>query len=160
MKPIKLTTDETDRKDQRDRTEALMKANEGMEKLPERAPRYIEGQARYLWSALVPILNETGYVTIQDKSIVEALVMNYQVARESYELIKKHGSTYETMGTSGSVVLKKNPAVDNLNNATAKIKSLSADLGLSPASRAQLIALAPEDDNGELDLADYFGGGN
>ena len=159
MRPTKLTTDSDDRKDQRDRTEALIKVNEGQEKLPLSAPRHISGEARYLWSQLVPMLNETGYVTIQDKSIVEALVINYQIMRESYDSIKKHGSTYESTTGAGAIVLKKNPAVENLNNATAKIKSLASDLGLSPASRAMLISLSPEDDNGETDLASYFGGG-
>ena len=46
MRPTKLTTDETDRKDQRDRTEALIKANEGQEKLPLSAPRHISGEAK------------------------------------------------------------------------------------------------------------------
>lgn len=159
MRPTKLTVDETDRKDQRARTQALIEANEGQEKLPTSAPRHISGEARYLWSQLVPMLNETGYVTIQDKSIVEALVINYQIMRESYDLIKKYGSTYESTTGAGAIVLKKNPAVENLNNATAKIKSLAGDLGLSPASRAMLISLSPENDNGETDLASYFGGG-
>ncbi|TYC51129.1 phage terminase small subunit P27 family [Weissella muntiaci] len=149
----KITTDETDRKDQRDKTEALKKSVENADMLPETAPRHLTGEAKKLWEKLVPVLNETGYIIDADSSTVETLVINYAMLREAYESVKKNKVVYEVEGR-----IYKNPAVAIIDSTTKIIKSVGSDLGLSPQSRATLIDMAKTDDEDEgQDYAERFG---
>ncbi|QIL49865.1 phage terminase small subunit P27 family [Weissella coleopterorum] len=154
----KITTDDKDRKDQRDHTEALKKVAENAEKLSTTPPKHLTGEAKKLWSKIVPALNETGYVIQVDQSEVETLVINYAMLREAYESVKKDGVIY-----SAGDKLFKNPAVAIIDSATKVIKSIGSDLGLSPQSRATLIDMAKSDEESDNetkgeDLAGYFGG--
>ncbi|MDI6550081.1 phage terminase small subunit P27 family [Leuconostoc suionicum] len=151
----KITTDDTDRAYQRERTEALKEANADIKQLPKTAPKHLTGVASRLWTTLVPALNKLGYITVADKSTLEAFCINYSVMREAYENIKDVGAIYENSGR-----YYKNPATAVLNDATGKVKSLGGELGLSPSSRATLIDMASDDD-GSLNadaIADMFGG--
>ncbi|WP_204202838.1 P27 family phage terminase small subunit, partial [Leuconostoc mesenteroides] len=67
------------------RTEALKQANADMNKLPKTPPKYLTGVASRLWTTLVPELNKTGYITVADKSTLEAFCINYSAMREAYE---------------------------------------------------------------------------
>lgn len=151
----KLTIDESDRAYQRQRTEALKQANADMNKLPKTPPEYLTGVASLLWTTLVPELNKTGYITVADKSTLEAFCINYSAMREAYESIKSVGVMYQNDGK-----YIKNPATAILNDATGKVKSLGGELGLSPSSRATLIDMASSDDDSlSADaIADMFGG--
>ena len=149
----KVTNEEDDRKDQRDRTEHLKDVLAAKDKLSEQAPPHLADDAKKLWETVVPELNTTGYVIGVDASEVETLAMNYQMLREAYESVKEHGITYE----AGEKIFK-NPAVGIIDSTTKVIKSIGSDLGLSPQSRATLIDMASSDDEdaGE-DLAKRFG---
>ncbi|MGX6465684.1 phage terminase small subunit P27 family [Leuconostoc falkenbergense] len=151
----KITTSMEDESYQRERTEALKQANAELNQLPKTAPKHLTGVASRLWTTLVPALNKLGYITVADKSTLEAFCINYSVMREAYENIKDVGAIYENGGR-----YYKNPATAVLNDATGKVKSLGGELGLSPSSRATLIDLASDDD-GSLNadaIADMFGG--
>ena len=149
----KVTNDEDDRRDQRERTEHLKDVLASKDKLPETAPSHLAGDAKKLWETIVPELNATGYVIGVDASEVETLAMNYQMLREAYESVKDNGITY----MAGEKMFK-NPAVGIIDSTTKVIKSIGSDLGLSPQSRATLIDMASSDDEdaGE-DLAKRFG---
>ena len=149
----KLTSDESDRKDQRDRTEKLHKSVETADKLPEKAPKHLTGEAKKMWETIVPFLNESGYVINADSSAVETLAMNYQMLREAYDSVKKLGILYK----AGEKYFK-NPAVGIIDSATKAIKSVGSDLGLSPQSRATLIDMANSDDEDDTDWEARFGG--
>lgn len=149
----KITNDEDERKDQRDRTDKLKQTLQNKAKLPVEAPKHLTGYAKDLWEVIVPELNETGYVIAVDSSEVETLAMNYQMLRQAYESVKSVGITYE----AGDKIFK-NPAVSIIDSATKVIKSIGSDLGLSPQSRATLIDMASSEDDSENDLADYFKG--
>lgn len=149
----KLTNDESDRKDQRDRTEKLHMTLEKIDKLSETAPQHLTGEAKKMWETIVPFLNESGYVINADSSAVETLAMNYQMLREAYESVKNVGILY----TAGEKYFK-NPAVGIIDSATKVIKSVGSDLGRSPQSRATLIDMANSDDEDETDWEARFGG--
>ena len=151
----KITTDDTDRSYQRERTEALKQANAELNQLPKTAPKHLTGVASRLWTTLVPALNKLGYITVADKSTLEAFCINYSVMREAYENIKDVGAIYENSGR-----YYKNPATAVLNDATGKVKSLGGELGLSPSSRATLIDMASADDGylSAEDIDKMFGG--
>ena len=149
----KLTNDESDRKDQRDRTEKLHMTLEKIDKLSETAPQHLTGEAKKMWETIVPFLNESGYVINADSSAVETLAMNYQMLREAYESVKTVGILYK----AGEKYFK-NPAVGIIDSATKAIKSVGSDLGLSPQSRATLIDMANSDDEDDTDWEARFGG--
>lgn len=149
----KLTSDKSDRKDQRERTEKLHMTLESADKLSENAPQHLTGEAKKMWETIVPFLNESGYVIHADSSAVETLAMNYQMLREAYESVKSIGILYE----AGEKYFK-NPAVGIIDSATKVIKSVGSDLGLSPQSRATLIDMASADDDDTQDWATHFGG--
>lgn len=154
----KLTTDKDDRKDQRDKTEQLISATKDMDSLQVTPPKELQGIARYLWTQLVPILNEQKYIKQADKSIVEMLCMQYELARRSYKDIQDNGTVKPVFRTvvnpvTGEVIskdftgYKRNPSTQILDAATNKIKALSTELGLSPESRASLLKI----DDGDKD---------
>jgi P27 family predicted phage terminase small subunit len=86
------------------------------------------------------MLNQAGLAKQTDKAVVIALCEQIQLARMSYEDINENGIS---MGN------RKNPAASILDSATAKIKSLSDALGLSPQARASIVLDDDDDeDNG------------
>ncbi|APS41929.1 Phage terminase small subunit [Weissella jogaejeotgali] len=118
----KITTSINDESYQRQRTEALKEANADIKQLPKTAPKHLTGVASRLWTTLVPALNKLGYITVADKSTLEAFCINYSVMREAYENIKDVGAIYENSGR-----YYKNPATAVLNDATGKVKSLGGE---------------------------------
>lgn len=167
---MKLTTNPKDRKDQRDRTQNLIKETESMDKLQTSAPQALTGSARFLWTQLVPELNSLGYVKQADKQTVEMLCINYQMLRDAYNDIKEHGQTKEVYRTvispvTGEIVsrdfmgYKRNPSTQILDSATSKVKTLSESLGLTPASRASLLNISDTDED-EPSLKELLSGGD
>ena len=136
---MKLTTDPSDRADQRTRTAALMNATKDYDKLQERAPKHLSGVARSTWEQLVPMLNKQGLVKQVDKQIVTALCEQVSVERAAYLSIQELGIVLENG--------RKNPACQVLDSATAKVKSLSDSLGLNPQARASLVNVEANDSN-------------
>lgn len=166
----KLTNDSSDRKEQRDRTEQLIEKTTEMKQLQKTPPRHLNSYARALWINLLPLLRETKYIKQADAKTVEMLCMNYQVMREAYEDIKENGITKEVYRTvvnpvNGDVItrefsgFKRNPATQILDTTTAKIKSLSESLGLTPASRAQIMNIVPEEDDGDVSMGELLSKG-
>lgn len=151
----KLTTSMEDESYQRQRTEALKEANAELNQLPKTPPKHLTGVASRLWATLVPELNKLGYITVADKSTLEAFCISYSVMREAYDSIKEVGAIYMN---DGRVI--KNPATAVLNDATGKVKSMGGELGLSPSSRATLIDMASTDDGALTadDIGKMFGG--
>ncbi len=95
---------------------------------------------------------------------------NYQLMRQAYDDIQKNGITkpiYKTTisPVTGDVVakdftgFKRNPSTQILDSATAKLRSLGNELGLTPQSRAELMNIRLDDDNdGAMEsLKEFFG---
>ena len=135
---IKITADPHDRADQRRRTQELAQKTEGMEQLQTTPPRFLTGYASAAWRELVPLLNKAGLVKQVDKPLVIALCQQIQLSRQAYEDVNANGLS------TGS---RKNPAASILDSATAKIKSLSDALGLSPQARASIVLDNDDEDD-------------
>lgn len=135
------------RKDQRYKTEMLHQQNEDTAKLPVTPPRHLDKVAKRIWTQLVPELNKTGVVNIQDKAVVESFCMSYSMLRTAWQNIQENGATY--MSETGRVY--KNPNVDILSDNQNKIKSLGTAIGLTPESRAQFVDLGKSDGSQDLD---------
>lgn len=133
MQLSKLTNKDDARKDQRDRTQNLIKKQKSMKQLPKTPPKNLEKEARKAWQTIVPQLISAGYVTALDRSIVEAYCINYQALFDAYESLKNDGVLINSRNG-----IRKNPALGVINDATAKLNSLGDRLGLSPSARASL----------------------
>lgn len=141
----KITTNDSDRADQRRRTEELIDKTKDLNKLQEKAPKHLSGVARSTWETLVPQLNSQHLVKQIDKNIMTALCEQVSIERLAYEAIEEKGVVLD----SG----RKNPACQVLDSATAKVKSLAESLGLSPAARASLMNVQSDNnDEGTDDI--------
>lgn len=134
---VKLTTDEGDRKDQRERTEALITSTKGMGELQSTPPRYLKGVAYAAWTELQPMLAASGLVKQADKSILVSLCEQLAVQRKAYESVMADGIVLNNG--------RKNPAAQVFDTSTAKVKTLCDALGLNPQSRASLMNVTPDD---------------
>lgn len=145
MQISKLTTNKSDRKEQRDRTKDLIDKQKTMKKLSKTPPTYLKKEARKAWLTIVPQLLSAGYVTALDKSTIEAYCINYQALVDAYESLKEDGILIESRNG-----IRKNPATGVINDATAKLNSISDRLGLSPSARAT-IGDGSDDDNDSIE---------
>lgn len=168
-KIMKLTNKSGSRKYQRDQTNKLIDSTKDMTILSAEPPSNLEGLAAIAWEKLVPMLNEAGFVKAIDASSVELLCMNIEMYKLAYESIKKDGIQSPIYKTSlspltGEVVskdftgFKRNPATQIIDSATAKINSLSTLLGLTPASRANLLEAVGSNNEDEQSLSDLLNG--
>lgn len=138
---IKLDDSKGTRSYQRERTKEVRNLNDNFDEINISPPEFLTNeQSRELYKYLATQLNRTGYINNTDSSILLTLVINIQALKDAYASLDKIGSTYESKG-----FIKKNPAVDVISNASAKILSASNALGFSPSSRASLIQLAQVD---------------
>ncbi|MFT8557896.1 phage terminase small subunit P27 family [Liquorilactobacillus hordei] len=148
---VKLTTDESDRKDQRDRTQKLIDSTKDMDALQSSPPRLLKGKARYIYTRLQPLLAQTKYVKQADLQTVILLCIQIEEYQKAYEHLQEHDqvqATYKTVvsPTTGKMKTdftgyKKDPSIGIIDTCTAKIRALSTDLGLNPESRASLLKI-------------------
>ncbi|WP_439424837.1 phage terminase small subunit P27 family [Oenococcus alcoholitolerans] len=134
--------------------------------LPVNPPDYLGGTARYMWRRLVPLIKSDPTVNEMDKTMVETFCVNYQLMRDSYKHVLENGAVsavYKTIvnPVNGKVVAKdftgykRNPSTQILDSATAKLKALGSELGLTPKGRAELLDLKiPDNDSDKLSVAD------
>lgn len=111
-----------------------------------------------MWKRIVPMLNEDGHIFDLDRTLVEALCINYQQMREAYKSIQDEGQIQKVFKVSispvtGKVVskdfagFKRNPATQILDSSSKNIKAIASELGLTPQSRSELMSLPDMDDN-------------
>ena len=136
--------------------------------LPDNPPDYLKGTARYMWRRLVPLIKQDPVVNEMDKTMVEAFCANYQLMRNAYKHIQEEGAVNKAYKTNinpvtGEIInrdftgFKRNPSTQILDAATNKLKALGNELGLTPQSRAELLALSPDDDDDES-ISDIING--
>lgn len=98
-------------------------------KLQPTAPRYLSGQARSMYEAIVPLLTTRGTGRLS-QSIVEAYCQTWQISRQAYDAIQEFGITDENG--------KKTGAVTTYESATKNLRGLASDLGLTPQAMVNL----------------------
>ena len=170
----KVTNNKSDRKYQRDRTANLQNHDKSLPGLQPTPPRELVGSARTVYKHLVKDLNTSGIIKNIDLNVVIQLCKQIQINRNAYDhiFVGVEGHDPEgiqtplykaVQGPDGEIKehmfigYKKNPAVQTLDSSTAKIKSLCETLGLTPSSRASLLAFAAnDDDDSNVSIADVM----
>ena len=95
--------------------------------------------AQAKWDEVVPGLQRLGLIDEIDRTALEALCWQYELATKSKQEIEQHGITLAT--EHGTI---KNPACTVNSDAWAKIRSLINDLGLNYLSRQRMESKAVE----------------
>lgn len=109
-------------------------------KLQPTAPRYLSGQARSMYEAIVPLLTTRGTGKLS-QSIVEQYCQTWQISRRAYDEIQEFGIT----NADG----KKTGAVTTYESATKNLRGLASDLGLTPQAMVNLQKLIIDSDDDE-----------
>ena len=168
---MKLTRDQNARAEQKQNTKRLddFQKDKKMDDLQATPNKNIKnGRAGYIYKKLAKVLSEQGFVKNIDINLVNLLAIHIDIYYQAYAEIAKHGIQQAIYGVEqtndGQVIyehrfkgFKKNSAIDTLNASTNQIKTLSEKLGLSPASRASMLANIKQEDDNEPSIADILG---
>ncbi|WP_439818383.1 phage terminase small subunit P27 family [Weissella paramesenteroides] len=142
----KLNNVNAKNKDRAERAKRAIENNSDFQAIKS-PPARLTSEEKTLYKHIVQEFNSKGILKDLDSSILEEFVVQVSVSRQAREIINKHGVVIFEDGK-----MKKNPAVDVLNNAVKNIKSLGSSLGLDPISRSSILAdITSENDNDETD---------
>ncbi|MCA0257140.1 MAG: phage terminase small subunit P27 family [Proteobacteria bacterium] len=104
----------------------------GLGEAPE-IPQHIPAEMHAEWSAVVGDLTARKLLTDSMLGSVEAYIMALSNMRLAQKALDDHGPLVQ--GERGG--LKQNPAVSLLGKSQSAVQRLSAELGLTPASRSK-----------------------
>lgn len=108
-------------------------------------PAEFTGVALEKWKELSKILDERGTATTDDRGVLQILCLAYAAHHKATETIERYGDILQSeRGWT------RNPACLNQNGAAGTIAKLSAQFGLTPASRGKLKA-PPKEEAGDFD---------
>lgn len=140
-------------------------------KLSDRPPKHLGGIAAAMWRRVVPVLETDSPVKRIDTMLVEMYCSQYEIYRTAYDSIKEDGiqtPMYKSLQNSAGEIVgsdfvgyKRNPATNIFTDALKQMTSVGAELGLSPRSRADLMAIR-DDDSGvdtAAEIKKLLGGG-
>ena len=99
-------------------------------------PDWLEEEAKREWERLAPSLEAMGVLTTADLTAFAGYCQAYARWREAEEFISQHGSIFQT--PSGYV--QQVPQVSIAQQNLKIMQSLCAEFGLTPATRARIIA--------------------
>lgn len=110
--------------------------------VPENArpPEWLELSplARRAWRDLVRHLRSMAVMTNPDRIAVALLADALASYVEAKATVVKEGSTYETVGEKGGMMIRKHPAVEIGAEASRFAKIMLGEFGLTPASRSKV----------------------
>lgn len=142
----KLNNPDVKNKDRAERAKRAIKNNGDFQAIKS-PPSRLTSEEKTLYKHIVQEFNSKGILKDLDSSILEEFVVQVSVSRQARKVINEHGVVIFE-----DEKMKKNPAVDVLNNAVKNIKSLGSSLGLDPISRSSILAdVTSENDDDETD---------
>ena len=142
----KLNNPDVKNKDRAERAKRAIENNGDFHAIKS-PPSRLTAEEKTLYKHIVQEFNSKGILKDLDSSILEEFVVQVSVSRQARKVINEHGVVIFEDDK-----MKKNPAVDVLNNAVKNIKSLGSSLGLDPISRSSILAdVTSENDDDETD---------
>lgn len=141
--------------------------SESDDTLPATPPGHLGRIAKAMWRKLVPVLNATNKMATIDKNLVEMYATQYEIYRMAYEDIKEHGQVspiYKTVVSpvTGEILAtdmtgyKRNPSTQIYSDAIRNMAKIGSELGLSPASRADLLKLELGNENAKQSITEQM----
>ena len=108
-----------------------------------RCPSWLLPEAKKEWKRLAPSLEAMGVLTVLDLTAFEGYCQAYARWKEAEMFIAQHGSIFKT--PSGYV--QQVPQVSIAQQNLKIMQSLCSEFGLTPATRARIIAAGDGQDN-------------
>lgn len=134
--------------------------------LSYRPPDYLGRQAKVIWRKVVVFLEENSAVNRIDSNLVEMYCTQYEIYRNAYQHIKEHGEVQAiykpVQDYEGNVIdhafqgFKRNPMTSIYSDSLKNLTKIGSELGLSPASRAELLQLNVDDGKDKPSAAEMF----
>ena len=106
------------------------------DKKAPRCPSWLEEEAKKEWKRMGRMLEQAGLLTEMDMAAFAGYCQAYARWREAEEFITQHGSIFKT--PSGYV--QQVPQVSIAQQNLKIMQSFCSDFGLTPATRARIIA--------------------
>ena len=126
-------------------------------RLSYQPPDHLGRTAKQIWRRVVLFLETQKPVERIDQTLVEMYCTQYEIYRNSYEHLKKHGEVQEiykpVQDMTGEIIdrqfqgFKHNPMTQIYSDAIKNLTKIGSELGLSPKSRSELIDLNMQDTN-------------
>ena len=101
-----------------------------------KCPTWLEPEAKKEWKRLAPSLEAMGVLTQADLTAFAGYCQAYASWKEAEEFISQHGSIFQTPSGYVQQVLQVSIAQQNLKI----MQSFCSEFGLTPATRARIIA--------------------
>lgn len=115
-------------------------------------PKHLAPEGKKLWKRLVPELDQTGVLTLEDGPALELLCERWASYRTAVEFIQANGTTYPIHDRNGKVrELKQFPQVKERDQLAAQVARLMQEFGITPSSRTRVAADRREKDAGGFD---------
>lgn len=137
-------------------------------RLSYQPPDHLGRTAKQIWRRVVLFLETQKPVERIDQTLVEMYCTQYEIYRNSYEHLKKHGEVQEiykpVQDMTGEIIdrqfqgFKRNPMTQIYSDAIKNLTKIGSELGLSPKSRSELMGLNMQEDEEEIDWTSKFGG--
>ena len=112
-----------------------------------KCPTWLEPEAKKEWKRLAPSLEAMGVLTQADLTAFAGYCQAYARWKEAEEFISQHGSIFQT--PSGYV--QQVPQVSIAQQNLKIMQSFCSEFGLTPATRARIIANGGGKDDGSSD---------
>lgn len=123
--------------------------SEDVSEFPDSIPETLQDE----WRAVIKDLSDRKMLTDAVLPTVESYVLAIGNMRTAQQAIRDHGALI----TGRDGVLKQNPAISLLGKCNTAIQRISAELGLTPASRSKSKMRGDEEDHGQSGhLGDLF----
>lgn len=132
--------------------------------LSYRPPDYLGRQAKVIWRKVVVFLEENSAVNRVDSNLVEMYCTQYEIYRNAYKHIRENGEVQAiykpVQDFEGNVIdrtfqgYKRNPMTSIYSDSIKNLAKIGSELGLSPASRAELLQLSTNTSKSKTNAAD------
>lgn len=150
-KPASLKKGNSESKEQLKERAAMEESLKGNTDLFRTVPEHLDELAQKYYSFLVTELEISDILSNLDIPLLEQTADCLSKMRKADEYINNEGIIISTIDRYGSNITKEHPAVGTKQKYLNQFRALSQQLGLSPASRAQLAGMKIEQKEDEED---------
>lgn len=150
-KPASLKSGNTESKAQLEERASKEKSLNGNDDLVSHIPEHLDELAKEYYKFLVEELQIGEILSNLDIPLLEQTSDCLSKMRKADEYIKKEGILVEQHDRNSNIIVKEHPAVNTKQKYLNQFRALSTQLGLSPASRAQLADMQKDKDDNDAD---------
>ena len=115
-------------------------------------PEYLDDIAIAEWRRVVPILEESGVLTLVDVTAMAAYCAAVSMMVNAQNEFKQNELIYEVEHREGGKTKRRNPWVDIQVKAFEVIRAFSSEFGLTPSSRSKIQLPKKKQKNGWAEL--------